>query len=42
MREIKVSERAGIRDTECHKTQPNSRDAVIFVMYKEKQNQIIP
>lgn len=43
MREIKVNERAGIRDIERHKTQPNSSNAVIFVMYKQRKwNQIIP
>lgn len=39
MREIKVNKRAGIRNIECHKTQPNSSGTIIFVMYKEKQNQ---
>lgn len=37
MREIKVNERAGIRDIERHKTQPNSSNAVIFVMHKENE-----
>lgn len=39
MREIKVSERAGIRDIECHKSQPNSSDTYFCnVQRKTKPN----